>query len=143
MRQTISTLPVILSFMNFFVAQTSRTCFFFNVEKLNISAIYKSIIQIFSVKFGRKENLILPSGEPRGQHLGDFFNKERNCMIWTLFLCFSTKSTQFNIILSYLIVMYFWVQGSIIQTIYKSKRSYLIYLASKFLNISIGNFKTY
>ena len=30
MRQTILTLPVILSFLTFFVAQTSRTLFFFN-----------------------------------------------------------------------------------------------------------------
>jgi hypothetical protein len=42
---TILNLPVILPLMKFFVAQT----------------IYK---------FCRTENLILPSGEPRGQHLG-------------------------------------------------------------------------
>ena len=39
---------VILSFMNFFVAQTSIT-FFSMFEKLNTSTIYKSIILIFSV----------------------------------------------------------------------------------------------
>ena len=48
MRQTILTLPVILSFMNFFVAQTSVNNFFSSiVEKFNISAIYKSIILTF------------------------------------------------------------------------------------------------
>ena len=45
MRHTILTLPDILSFMNFFVAQTSITrFFFFEIEKLNISTIYRSII---------------------------------------------------------------------------------------------------
>ena len=41
MRQTISTLSVILSFMKYFVGQTSI------LEKLNISTIYKTIIIIF------------------------------------------------------------------------------------------------
>ena len=60
-----STLPVISSFMKFFVAQTSRTRFFFNCWKVNIFPIYKSIILIFSLnllvisfyKFCRKEIL--------------------------------------------------------------------------------------
>ena len=59
MRQTIWTLLVILSIMKFFVAQTSITRFFSSiVVKLN-------------------ENLIQLSGEPRGQHLGEFF---KHCM---------------------------------------------------------------
>ena len=42
-RQTIPTLLVILSFMNFFVAQASISLFFI-VEKLNISAIHKGLL---------------------------------------------------------------------------------------------------
>ena len=67
---SISTLPVILSFIcnsNFF------TFFFRKVEKLNISAIYKSIIIICAVilplvfiyMFCKKEILKL---EPQGEH---------------------------------------------------------------------------
>ena len=48
----MSTFPVILSFMTFFVSQTSITSFFSSVEKLNISAIYKSIILIFNIQLG-------------------------------------------------------------------------------------------
>ena len=67
-----STLPVILYFIQFFVAQTSITRFFVafsKVEKLNIYVIYKSIIIIFSVSFGIylqvffKEIQIQPPGE--------------------------------------------------------------------------------
>ena len=47
---TISTLLVISSLMKIFVAHTSRTRFYSSiVGKLNISAIYKSIILFFSV----------------------------------------------------------------------------------------------
>ena len=53
----------------------------------------------------------------------------------------STRKVEIQIILSYLIVLFFWVHGSIIQTIQKWKRFYLKFLASKFQNISIGNFK--
>ena len=64
-RRSITNLPVFLSFIKNFVAQTYRTCFFFKWLK-NISAIYKSIILYFSVnlpvifiyKFCNKENLI-------------------------------------------------------------------------------------
>ena len=49
------------------------------VEKLNISATYKSIIQFFSgnlplvfiYKFYKKEIQIQPPREPREQHLGE------------------------------------------------------------------------
>ena len=80
MHQNISTLPVILSFMKFFVAQTSGTRFFSSiVVKLNISIISKTIILIFEVnlpmvkinKFQKKEIWIQPPGEPQEQHLGD------------------------------------------------------------------------
>ena len=56
MSLSISTLSVILSLMNFFVAQTSKL-FFSKVEKLNISAIYKEIVIIFSVKSAFCSNL--------------------------------------------------------------------------------------
>ena len=50
---SISTLPVILFFMNLFCSSsfyiTPLFCIFLKVEKLNISDIYKSIITIFSV----------------------------------------------------------------------------------------------
>ena len=59
--------------------QTSRTCFFSIVVKLNIFVITKATILIFLVnlpkvniyKFPKKEILIQPPGEPREQHLGD------------------------------------------------------------------------
>ena len=79
MRHTISTLPVISSFMKIFVAQISRTRFFFNCWKLNIFAIFKSIILIFqwiflwylSTSFVKKKSN--PTiRELRGQHLGEF-----------------------------------------------------------------------
>ena len=100
-------------FSEFFCSSNFYYMFFFNCWNLNISAIYKSIILIFSVnlpvifiyKFCRQEILIQP------------------CALFDiLFLC---------------------VQGSIIQTIYRWKRSDIKFLlASKFQNISIGNFKT-
>ena len=64
-------------FYEIFVAETYITLFFSIVEKLNISAIYKSIIKIFSVNFYfmytfyRKDILIQPPGEFREQHLGE------------------------------------------------------------------------
>ena len=79
MRHAKLTLPVILSFMKIFVAQTSSSFFSSIVEKLNISLIYEAIIVIFSVslpmvnlnKFCKREILIQLPGEPREQHLGD------------------------------------------------------------------------
>ena len=71
--------------MIFCVAQTSRTRFFSSiVEKLNIAAIYKSSILIFSVslpmvnlnKFFKREILIQLPGEPPEQHLGDIQPKK-------------------------------------------------------------------
>ena len=98
MRLNISTLPVILSFLKIFVAQTSRTRFFSSiVEKLDISAIYKLIILIFSVnlpvisiyKFCRKE-IYSSHQENFEDNIQVNFNKEhRNYQIWTLFLCLS------------------------------------------------------
>ena len=84
MQKSISTLPVSLSIMKFFVAQTSRTRFFSIVVKLNIFVITKATILIFLVnlnkvniyKFPKKENLIQPPGEPREQHLGDVRQKK-------------------------------------------------------------------
>ena len=62
----ILTLPVILSFIIFFRSSNFYKSFFLMVEKLNISAIYKSIILIFSVKEIQTQQL----REPREQHLG-------------------------------------------------------------------------
>ena len=81
MRQTLATLPVILSLWTF-CSSNFYNSFFSIVEKLNISAIYKSIILIFSVnlpvifiyKFCRKENLIQPPGEPLELNLLNFNN---------------------------------------------------------------------
>ena len=99
------------------------------VEKLNISAIYKFSILIFSLnllvissyKFCRKE-IISNHQENFEDNISVNFNKERrNCLIWTLY--------------------FFVYQCSIIQSIQRYKRSDFK-LASKFQNISIGNFKT-
>jgi len=68
-----------LSFFRFFVdSSIFYNPFFSIVEKLNISAIYKSIILIvklfvvFIYKFCQKENLIKPPVELREQHLDEF-----------------------------------------------------------------------
>ena len=50
MCHTLLSLLVILSLIHYFVAKTSINVFFSIVEKLNISAIYKSTILIFSVR---------------------------------------------------------------------------------------------
>ena len=87
MRQSTSTLLVNLSFVTFFVAETSITCFLCfvrKVEKLNISAIYKSIIIIISANlpfifiykflFKKKSNKpkkLQPSEEPGEHHQGE------------------------------------------------------------------------
>ena len=75
MRQSILTLPVILSFMKFFVSQTSRTRFF--LQLFNI--ISEATILIFLVnlpmvniyKFYKTRILIQLPGEPREQYLSD------------------------------------------------------------------------
>ena len=78
MRRTILILLVVF----FYIFCSSNFCnsFFSSiVEKLNISAIYESVILIFSVnlllvfiyKFYHEEIQILQPGEPREQHLGE------------------------------------------------------------------------
>ena len=82
MHHPISTLPVILSFLKLFVAQTSRTSFFLLLLKrwisppfINQSSKFLQWIYMWYLSMYKlcvKENLIQLSGEPRGQHLGEF-----------------------------------------------------------------------
>ena len=72
-QMSISTFPVILSYMNFLKLKLLYFEFFSIAEKFNIPAIYKSIILIFLVnlplvfiyKFYNKDIQIQPPGEPR------------------------------------------------------------------------------
>ena len=62
LRQSISSSPVILSFMKFFVAQSSRTNFFLSiVVKLNISVITKATNLFFLVNLPKWTLWRLPS----------------------------------------------------------------------------------
>ena len=72
--------------------------------------------------------------------LGNFNHQEN---LNTSSSCSSIRKVkiQFNIII-YLIVLYFWVQGSIIQNYLEILKLLFRFLASKFQNISTGNFKT-
>ena len=110
MCQTISTLLDILSFIKNSVGKTSITPFFFfncwKVKYLN----YKSIILIFSANlpviliyylYKRKYN---PTTRRTSRIEFVEFQQWTLKLIWTLYLCLSTKSCHNKIILSYLIV---------------------------------------
>ena len=113
----------ILSFMKFFVAQTSRTRFFFNCWKvkylhhlkLNHPNFAVNLPVIFIFKFCRKEI---------------YTNHQENLENWICWIStMGTSKLKFDMdsisllstkswnILSYLIIMYLWVHGYIIQTI--------------------------
>ena len=95
--------------------------------KLDISIISEAIILIVLVnlpmvniyKFYKKETLVQPPWEPREQHLGGVRPKKFELH----------KKTK-------------WLEGSIYIGTYFSDDKDLISLASKFQNISLGNFKT-
>ena len=73
---------------------------------------------LFILKFCKKESLIQLSREPLGQHLGEFQQRMLKLKfdMDSISLLINKILAQFNITLSHLIVLYFWVQGSIIQT---------------------------
>ena len=62
---------------------------------------------IFIYKFCKKENLIQPSGEPRGQHLGEFQQITSKLDMDSYFFIYQLNQLFVNNLISYYIILYY------------------------------------